>query len=121
METWWEQVRDYSHRDQLSFNYALWKNQETKIKYLDKSIFNCSVFKWGIKHKKPVFKKEVKKTIEDKQITSVAKEVKSVVFRKPDNIVIKPEEKRKSLVDKIREIKINKNRKFGDRYSMNDY
>lgn len=121
METWLEQVRDYSHRDQLSFNYALWKNQETKIKYLDKSIFNCSVFKWEIKHKKPVFKKEVKKTIEDKQITSVAKEVKSVVFRKPDNIVIKPEEKRKSLADKIREIKINKNRKFGDRYSMNDY
>lgn len=26
METWWEQVNKFSRRDQLSFNYAAWKN-----------------------------------------------------------------------------------------------
>ena len=25
MEQWWEQIKNYSHRDQLSFNYVLWK------------------------------------------------------------------------------------------------
>ena len=26
METWWNEVKNHSKRDQLSFNYALWKN-----------------------------------------------------------------------------------------------
>ena len=26
MEIWWDEVKNYSTRDQLSFNYALWKN-----------------------------------------------------------------------------------------------
>ena len=124
METWWEQVKDYSHRDQLSFNYALWKNQETKIKYLDKSIFNCSVFKWGIKHKKPVFKTE-EKTIELKKPTTVIKESKGVVFRKPDNSSVNtPEKKRSVLADRIRQIKVTRQSKvttLGDKYVMNDY
>ena len=124
METWWEQVKDYSHRDQLSFNYALWKNQETKIKYLDKSIFNCSVFKWGIKHKKPVFKTE-EKTIELKKPTTVIKESKGVVFRKPDNSSVNtPEKKRSVLADRIRQIKVTRQSKvtvLGDKYAMNDY
>jgi len=25
---WWKMIRDYSHRDQLSFNYVIWKHQE---------------------------------------------------------------------------------------------
>ena len=25
MEKWWEMIKDYSKRDQLSFNYVFWK------------------------------------------------------------------------------------------------
>ena len=124
METWWEQLEKYSHRDQLSFNYALWKNQNTKIEYVDKSIFNCKYFKWGIKHKKPVFKTE-EKTKEFKKPTTVIKESKGVVFRKPDNSSVNtPEKKRSVLADRIRQIKLTRqiNRNvLGDKYTMNDY
>ena len=36
MELWWEQIKNYSHRDQLSFNYVLWKTG-IKIKYFPKN------------------------------------------------------------------------------------
>jgi len=51
MEAWWKEVEQYSHRDQLSFNYAVWKNPDVKIEYLDKSVFNNEYFKWGCSHK----------------------------------------------------------------------
>ena len=35
MEEWWNMVLYYSHRDQLSFNYVLWKTG-IKIKYFSK-------------------------------------------------------------------------------------
>ena len=52
METWFEEIRNGSHRDQLSFNYALWKNGKTRIKYLDKKICKSSYFFWCGTHKK---------------------------------------------------------------------
>lgn len=27
MEEWWQMLENFSHRDQLSFMYILWKNQ----------------------------------------------------------------------------------------------
>ncbi len=45
MLKWFEVVYEYSHRDQLSFNYALWKlkkinkNLEIKIAYIPYSVF----------------------------------------------------------------------------------
>ena len=39
MEDWFEELKNGSHRDQLSFNYILWKNQDVKVKYLDKYIY----------------------------------------------------------------------------------
>ena len=36
MEQWFEEIKYYSHRDQLSFNYVLWKSG-IKIKYLSKN------------------------------------------------------------------------------------
>ncbi len=44
MNEWWKYVKEYSHRDQLSFNFALWelkKNPEFKIKiaYIPYSVF----------------------------------------------------------------------------------
>lgn len=61
METWWEEVKAKSYRDQLSFNYALWKNSDVKIKYLNKEIFNCKYFKWNSGHKKMEVKEIVPK------------------------------------------------------------
>ena len=39
MEQWWDQIKNYSHRDQLSFNYVLWKTG-IKIKYFPKNFAN---------------------------------------------------------------------------------
>lgn len=52
METWSNELINESHRDQLSFNYALWKNQDVKIKLLDKKICNSPYFNWDRFHKK---------------------------------------------------------------------
>ena len=52
MELWWSELKDYSHRDQLSFNYALWKIGKSGFKYLGKTTCNSKTFKWGIGHNK---------------------------------------------------------------------
>lgn len=52
MELWWNELKDYSHRDQLSFNYALWKVGKEHFKALPKTTCNSKTFKWAIKHKK---------------------------------------------------------------------
>ncbi len=36
MNKWYEEINNYSHRDQLSFNYVLWKTR-LKIKYIAKN------------------------------------------------------------------------------------
>jgi hypothetical protein len=37
MEIWWNEIKNYSYRDQLSLNYAIWKlNSNLKIYYLSK-------------------------------------------------------------------------------------
>lgn len=52
MEKWWSELRDYSHRDQLSFNYALWKCGASGFKYLIKTTCNSKTFNWIKIHKK---------------------------------------------------------------------
>lgn len=51
MEDWWKEIETYSHRDQLSFNYVLWKNPSIKISLLDKKIYNSKYFFWHSNHK----------------------------------------------------------------------
>jgi hypothetical protein len=62
MEAWSDEVMNGSHRDQLSFNYAAWKNQDVKVGYLQKNICKSQWFDWraihikkhtAIKRKKP--------------------------------------------------------------------
>ena len=43
MNQWYEEIKNYSHRDQLSFNYVLWKSG-TKIKYISKKF--CFKYLW---------------------------------------------------------------------------
>lgn len=52
MEKWWDELKDNSHRDQLSFNYALWKCGAKRFKYLIKTTCNSKVFNWIKSHKK---------------------------------------------------------------------
>jgi hypothetical protein len=44
-----------SHRDQLSFNYCCWKNQDIKVIYLDRNICKSTWFNWLTKHKKGTY------------------------------------------------------------------
>ena len=50
MNCWWEELKNNSHRDQLSFNYAAWKNQDVKIYFLDKDIYRSKYFYWNNGH-----------------------------------------------------------------------
>jgi hypothetical protein len=52
MERWWSELKDYSHRDQLSFNYALWKMGGKGFKYLIKTTCNSKTFNWIKVHRK---------------------------------------------------------------------
>ena len=52
MKQWFDEVKNGSHRDQLSFNYVEWKNKDIKIKYLDKNICKSEWFFWDGLHNK---------------------------------------------------------------------
>lgn len=52
MEKWFSELKEESHRDQLSFNYASWKNEDVKVKYMEKMIYRSAWFNWKGKHKK---------------------------------------------------------------------
>lgn len=51
MEVWANELQFKSHRDQLSFNYAVWKTK-VNFNYVDKYIFNSEFFKCNSKHYK---------------------------------------------------------------------
>lgn len=50
MEAWFNEVKNGSHRDQLSFNYAAWKNQDVKFVYIDKNVYQTQYFFCVFKH-----------------------------------------------------------------------
>lgn len=50
MEFWFNELKDGSHRDQLSFNYASWKNNDVKVIYMDKNICKSKYFHWSGGH-----------------------------------------------------------------------
>jgi hypothetical protein len=52
MEQWFEELKNGSHRDQLSFNYVAWKNEDIKVFYLDKTIYKSQWFSWGAGHRR---------------------------------------------------------------------
>ena len=54
METWAEEVKNFSHRDQLSLFYSIWKNKTNCLKQLDKKTCNSKYFHWNTKHGKIV-------------------------------------------------------------------
>lgn len=50
MEDWWREIKNYSYRDQLSFNYIAWKNK-LKFTYIREDSRNNRFFFWTT-HKK---------------------------------------------------------------------
>ena len=50
MDAWWKVLKEYSHRDQLSFNYVLWKNKDIKVTLLDKRTCKSQYFNWDPFH-----------------------------------------------------------------------
>ena len=49
MDQWFHQIEQHSHRDQLSFNYILWKSKYNIVKYIPK-VFTKSYFQQYQKH-----------------------------------------------------------------------
>lgn len=54
MEDWFEELKNGSHRDQLSFNYVLWKNQDVKVTYMSKTICKSEFFLWNGTHSRRI-------------------------------------------------------------------
>ena len=50
MNLWASELINGSHRDQLSFNYALWRIGDDGFQYLDTKLLNCNYFKWYSRH-----------------------------------------------------------------------
>lgn len=70
MNDWWNEVKNGSHRDQLSFNYALWKNPKSKFQYLGFKTCNSEYFKWEMFHRgknktAPIQQQEVSTSVDN--------------------------------------------------------
>ena len=76
MEDWFEEVKNGSHRDQLSFNYVSWKNENIKVAYIDKLIYKSEWFKWHAVHKK------VKKDLKSNGIKTYKERIEEIRRRK---------------------------------------
>lgn len=54
MELWESELFKHSHRDQLSFNYCLWKLKSNALEYLDEKLFNSIYFKLYSHHNRGI-------------------------------------------------------------------
>ena len=46
MEDWWKELQKYTCRDQLSFNYVIWKNKmENQVYIIDYNIYQNPRFR----------------------------------------------------------------------------
>ena len=85
MEAWFEELKDNSHRDQLSFNYVLWKNNDVKIAYMDKTICKSEWFTWKGTHTKATKATAIPKiqtqTDRRKEITKLKNEFHTMISK----------------------------------------
>ena len=80
METWFEELKNGSHRDQLSFNYASWKENTIKIIYMDKLIYKSKWFFWG--HHKKQQTKIKESTVNTRNIEKLKENVNNMLKKK---------------------------------------
>lgn len=105
MDDWWTEVKNGSHRDQLSFNYVVWKNPDIKVVCLDKATCNSQYFKWDSSHgKRKSGTVTVKKTVthNTNNTTTAVSSVDSIIQRQEK---IKPVAPEKKAVRKITPVK----------------
>ena len=90
MEEWFNEVKNGSHRDQLSFNYVSWKNKDIKISYLDKDICKSKWFFWNGKHGvKPIVKIHSASTISTvEECIDKLKKINRKIRLKSEDIVL---------------------------------
>ncbi len=104
MEEWFSEVKNGSHRDQLSFNYVQWKNQDIKVEYLDKKIYKSEWFNWTAGHGKKVVSSRTSITT-TRNISSTRKSRKSIEELKKEFRAMMEERKsrhsRKVTTDKL--------------------
>ena len=77
MECWFNELKNGSHRDQLSFNYASWKNEDVKVVYLDKNIYKSKYFFWNGSHLRPSGTSSTETKTITKVLTSIKKPTKN--------------------------------------------
>lgn len=107
MDDWWDEVKNGSKRDQLSFDYVRWKHEDTTVNMLDKDTCQSKYFKWDAYHgKKKVQKIEVddvadiiKKTRKAPLRPSTIRPVKNDTFNK--TISSNPITRRKAVSEKL--------------------
>jgi hypothetical protein len=92
MDLWWEELKNGSHRDQLSFDYVRWKTPECRFVFLDRSIFNNEYFKCEGKHK-PIRENQNKQVIVPPIGTSPERKENMIASRSRYNICIEKENK----------------------------
>lgn len=104
MEEWFSEVKNGSHRDQLSFNYVQWKNQDIKVEYLDKKIYKSEWFNWTGGHGKKVISSRTSITT-TRKISSTREPRKSIEELKKEFRAMMEERKsrhsRKVTTDKL--------------------
>lgn len=81
MEQWFEELKNGSHRDQLSFNYVAWKNEDIKVFYLDKTIYKSQWFSWGAGHRRTTKTSlmEIESLKRKKSTTQLREEFKAIM------------------------------------------
>lgn len=88
METWWNELKNNSHRDQLSFNYAAWKNPDVEIKFLDKMIYRSKYFYWNKGHGNNI-KVSNKERLNMNVISSKSDNVPIKIIQTTNNSIVK--------------------------------
>lgn len=90
MNLWWSELKNGSHRDQMSFNYAVWKLKFDKLVQLDKRTDHSKYFMIH-KHAKSNFVKQGDATT---NVSTNVKTVKKITANKyiyqPQKIYKKP-------------------------------
>ena len=84
MNEWWDEIKNGSHRDQLSFNYVSWKHPEIMVTYLDKKIYDSEWFNWHKWHNRTTFKKVNNRTPQSnrKSIAQLKSEFEAMIRTK---------------------------------------
>ena len=98
-EKWFDEIEKHSHRDQLSFNYVVWKYNIKGVSYLPATIFKCTTFWWNMIH---IYKKQSKPIAP--AITVTPPTEKKPEPPKPVAKPVNKAGKQSNLTNKVREI-----------------